>query len=597
MGNEKIRKSVLVLLVVSIVVVGFVEGVVATDHYTATNGSDTTGDGSLSNPWQTLQHSIAQIAGGDTLIIRDGIYAGASNILDHDHRPISGSEQSYTTIKAEHKGEVVFDGEGVRVPVDIDNVAYIAFEGVVFRNSSGSVFDITNSDHIKILGCGMGEAFNNESIRGSSLFFRYVDYALIEDTYIWGSFRYGFFMLDSSHLILRRCVARQDRGIAAGYSNMGPFRIYSSSNVSLQNCIAIDGDQTDYYLQNSDSGLVPATPKSYWPGGNNGPTHNVHILGSMALNNRGMSMYILSYQHAPQNNTVKDSVFWGGKNGLWSRVEEDESVLFEHLTVGEIETGRDYNGIRGEYGHSIVARNNIIYGCGSDSGDYALVWTDNPSNSSDYNVLYNNTNNYRENRGAHPGLNDICEENGNAIDPLTGLPGNGLASLKYFPRIEDGSDLDGVASDGEDIGATILYKLGRDGTLWGEEGFNETTNESLWPFPNEDLIKEQMSQYYYDDPADELDPLRGDRGFCAEGTGIYGGNITLTSYIWEYLGNPCPPEICDYAPAYHQADLNDDGIINMPELMAFIARWKISDGVSKSEVEEARDIWFSGGVY
>jgi len=45
------------------------------------------------------------------------------------------------------------------------------------------------------------------------------------------------------------------------------------------------------------------------------------------------------------------------------------------------------------------------------------------------------------------------------------------------------------------------------------------------------------------------------------------------------------------------ADLNDDGVIDMPELMLFIARWKAGDGVSKAEVEEARDIWFVGGVY
>jgi len=37
---------------------------------------------------------------------------------------------------------------------------------------------------------------------------------------------------------------------------------------------------------------------------------------------------------------------------------------------------------------------------------------------------------------------------------------------------------------------------------------------------------------------------------------------------------------------------------NMPELMAFIARWKTNaTDVSKAEVEEARNIWFSGGGY
>ena len=47
----------------------------------------------------------------------------------------------------------------------------------------------------------------------------------------------------------------------------------------------------------------------------------------------------------------------------------------------------------------------------------------------------------------------------------------------------------------------------------------------------------------------------------------------------------------------HKADINDDGVINMPELMAFIARWKAGDGVSKAEVLDARDIWFSEGNY
>ncbi|MEA1924240.1 MAG: hypothetical protein U9M95_00065 [Candidatus Altiarchaeota archaeon] len=47
----------------------------------------------------------------------------------------------------------------------------------------------------------------------------------------------------------------------------------------------------------------------------------------------------------------------------------------------------------------------------------------------------------------------------------------------------------------------------------------------------------------------------------------------------------------------HKADLNDDGVINMPELISFIARWKACDGVTKQEVEEVRDIWFGGGDY
>ncbi|MEA1924247.1 MAG: hypothetical protein U9M95_00100 [Candidatus Altiarchaeota archaeon] len=47
----------------------------------------------------------------------------------------------------------------------------------------------------------------------------------------------------------------------------------------------------------------------------------------------------------------------------------------------------------------------------------------------------------------------------------------------------------------------------------------------------------------------------------------------------------------------HKADINDDGLIDMRELIGFIGRWKANDGVTKAEVWEARDIWFTGGIY
>ena len=107
-----------------------------------------------------------------------------------------------------------------------------------------------------------------------------------------------------------------------------------------------------------------------------------------------------------------------------------------------------------------------------------------------------------------------------------------------------------------------------------------------------------MKAYSYDGSGGEPE-IMGNIGFCADGTGLYGGNITLTSYIWEYLGNPCPQEICDYGSQdeYHKADTNSDNLIDMPELMSFISRWKTNDNVTKQEVEEARNFWYGGGNY
>jgi hypothetical protein len=111
--------------------------------------------------------------------------------------------------------------------------------------------------------------------------------------------------------------------------------------------------------------------------------------------------------------------------------------------------------------------------------------------------------------------------------------------LKYLCRVEDASPLKGAASDGGDIGATILNRYGVSGTLWGEPGYDSLTQESLWPFPNEDVIKAKMSSWIGQNEAK--------RGFCVDSIGLYGGPVTLTSYIWEYLGYPCPSEFVDTA--------------------------------------------------
>jgi hypothetical protein len=115
-------------------------------------------------------------------------------------------------------------------------------------------------------------------------------------------------------------------------------------------------------------------------------------------------------------------------------------------------------------------------------------------------------------------------------------------SVLYPVRVEDGSTLDGAGSGGSDIGPTILKQIGISGTLYGETGYDTITNVDLFPFPNESKIKTQMSSYTNNWPEGNLpNPARG---FCADGKQLNGvDDITLTSYIWEYLGNEMPDDI------------------------------------------------------
>lgn len=90
-----------------------------------------------------------------------------------------------------------------------------------------------------------------------------------------------------------------------------------------------------------------------------------------------------------------------------------------------------------------------------------------------------------------------------------------------------------VLPEGEN-GATITHRY-HDGVV---------TDEVLWPWPNEARIKADFAESFENMP---LEYQNADRGFVVEGTGLYGGPITLTSYIWEYLGHPCPSEVCEAA--------------------------------------------------
>ena len=78
-------------------------------------------------------------------------------------------------------------------------------------------------------------------------------------------------------------------------------------------------------------------------------------------------------------------------------------------------------------------------------------------------------------------------------------------------------------------------------TLYGDAGYDTEGTVSMWPYPHEALIKSQMSAY---SGTDSAGTVSGNRGFASTtATQLNGQPVTLTSYIWEYLGNPIPADI------------------------------------------------------
>ncbi|MFH1224862.1 MAG: hypothetical protein V1676_03585 [Candidatus Diapherotrites archaeon] len=496
-------------------------------------GNDSYACTSKAQPCKTVTGATKKMASGDTAIIGDGIYTGEENRVLYNMIP-NGSAGSYTAIRAENPFYVTLDG-GYSLAsagdytsmLTIKGNSYVHVDGILFFRGGGGVH---GSDHIKVTRCGFGEASYMNCVSYGFIIGSTSSHILVEDSFVFGSGRYLFGVsstggFGSSHdIVFRRCLARADYyyndpnndkcGMISHFSN------YQQKDVSFQNCIAIDG--LEWYPDGGGS-----YPGFMIPNG----CVSTYIEGSIVLNIVGNG--ILSESTAREGIHVKDTVIWDTRRGRSNyqgvvRIGADNGLsTFESMTTGHTDANRGWGKKEGTQNSDV--KNSILYGFTNVRADYAANDTFDINNSSFYSNRHD----------GKTGNNPILD-----VDPIWS-PQNPTGSLKYLPRIEPGSALYTAGQDGEPVGATILKKIGVTGTLAGEEGWNSVTNDSLWPPPYENEYKRIMCDEQYNLHKGEVDKsgnpvVFGGRGFCANGTGLYGGPVTLTSYIWEYLGNECP---------------------------------------------------------
>ena len=486
------------------------------------DGNDANDGTTVETAKKTIQAGITLMSSGDILIIRNGTYTGDANMINWEYRPPDGTQEKYTVIKGESAGGVTIDGESVRNPLSLEHApvgsSYLIFDSLGFvhglAGAEGNV-RIGYGNHIKILNC-----FSSDAASGAHGFSSYYSsYVLYEDCWAWGHMQYAFHFRDNDHSIVRRCVARIDRA-EAGDAYISSFFNYNSTHTEWQNCLVIDQNQ-EAYLDDNVNGAGGVFAMHL---GNNGSTNNVDVnyRGCMVLNTWSYNGGLLTSDQVASV-TVNDMVVWGlnNQNNIYNRNALTPETEYDHVVVG----GNNHESGRGIYTSGATENtvtNSIVIGM-----NVSGLW--NIANASN-NCLYGNASNL---------TSTTCPTCIVDVNPLDG-------SLEYLPRIESGSVLSSAGLEGTYVGANITKKIGVSGTLWGETGYDIETEENLWPFSNEDLIKEKMAQYSYDDPNDSLEPITGARGFAASGNGLYGGPITLTSYIWEYLENPCPEDVCSY---------------------------------------------------
>lgn len=486
-----------------------------------TSGASTAGNWSDANCYGSIRAAISHMSGGDEVVVDDGTYSMTDNnyINCNITRPPNGSPSQYTIIRARNTLNVRVEAHGnlgyYDLFVNLDSSSsYIQVDGFVYICTDSGPIGMfsTSGTYTKITNCiavrkgGMDDYGSCFTVQG--------DYNLIENCSATGHTRYLFETggpsSSSSHNIFRRCVARTDYSDSnqpmAGFCHYGNDTGTRTNNVLWQNCIAIDGNQC-----NTGRGSY-----SYVWGGFYFPKNAYQntLQGCIVLNQDSAYGGFVPIESDGGQLTLENCVSWGNRNSMGSASTginlrgSGDGIRIDHCTFGDSERAI-YNSNGGGdkvFTNNLFWMNNTVGSIGE--------WTTNSHN------------------GANPSYH------------RTGTASVTANKLSYPLRIDPDSSLALAAADGLDIGANVLYAYGRTGTCWGETGYDKLQNGAggqslmkLWPWPNEDKIKAVFRET--NNPIAGASPSVNNtkRGFCADGKQLNGvDNVTLTSYIWEYMG-------------------------------------------------------------
>lgn len=470
----------------------------AATYYVATNGSDSAA-GSTSAPFATIGRGLTRMASGDTLIVRNGTYSGNSNFINDGISAIpSGTASAPTTIRAENPYGVRIQNSGSTAYYD----SPLRIRGT-YVTVDGFIFDLRDQTYTPYVGEISGT--RNRIMR--SIFRRqgavddyggwvYVGgtYQLLEDVAGVGAARYGFQLGgpsgSSHHLIFRRVVGRfdfssstQPKATFNAYGNNDGFGVHS---ILYQNCIALDGQQGPTSGQ-------PTYGAWYFPKN----MDNGRIVGSIALNNDVYYAGMFVQEELGKNTYLENSVAWQNGGDAEIRGNGAGPMTMSRMTIGST------NG-----GTGISDRN----GVGRVTSSLFSGLTQPASGST---------------------------VSGSAFWPTSAAMGSNIvsmgANILYLPDASRGTGL-------SNVGAVLTKRVGRSGTFWDDPGYDEVTTENLWPFPNESHIKAVFSEPNTPRSGNTPSTNNTVRGFTVA-SDAFGKSMTLTRYVWQFLGNEIPADI------------------------------------------------------
>ncbi len=204
----------------------------AATYYVGPNGSDGQDGLSVESAWANFGKAWSSLQPGDTLVLLDGTY----------RQPLepngpNGTAEAPITIRAQHDGKAIIDGQSSNIPVHLYRDYYV-IEGIVARNGNHAVYFISGS-HNTLRRVSGYDANTDDNSDIFAIFDSHEN--LIEDCIAAGSGRKMVMIYRGGNNTIRRCFADWRSWDGRTWCDDWPWgdniQIYNSDHNIIENSI------------------------------------------------------------------------------------------------------------------------------------------------------------------------------------------------------------------------------------------------------------------------------------------------------------------------------------------------------------------------
>ena len=232
-------------------------------YYVSSDGSNAN-PGTESLPWETIQYGVENISGGDTLIIKEGLYEQTGGVLINNNLTpnISGSESDLTVIRAEGK-VVIESGDSNVSPIIIEGSLDIPVQYLKIENFH--LFNYTYGIHMEYVdNCSIKKNFSTIKLLNCN------NNIITENKYFRQRLDKGIHLSDSdNNTIINNIFYDNWLGHVKGGSSIGAypnvFLIENSSNTLItENYVAYNISirdtisSSEYYYRHGNAAKITA---------------------------------------------------------------------------------------------------------------------------------------------------------------------------------------------------------------------------------------------------------------------------------------------------------------------------------------------------